>query len=300
MNTEWQSHLLYLDEVYVSYSDSQDNHKVILNNINMKVFPGEFITIVGPSGCGKSTLLRLILGAEKPTRGTVVINGEPVEGPSRNRGIVFQRYSLFPHLTVLENITLGLGLEAFSLLGRYIRPSYRRKRKEFNQKGLQYLERIGLADAADNYPYQLSGGMKQRVAIAQALIMNPKILLMDEPFGALDHATRQEMQLFIQQQWKQMKTTIFFVTHDREEALFLGTRIWVLSHYYQDAHGAKIVVDKDIPGPHPKPDSTKYTTEFTQMLEQIRRDGLDPEYLQRIDEFDLSHRDAYSQLPKNE
>ena len=152
-----------------------------------------------------------------------------------------------------------------------------------------------LAGAAEKYPHELSGGMRQRVAIAQAAIMKPEILLMDEPFGALDDATRQEMQSFLLELWEESRMTIFFVTHDLEEALFLGTRIVVLSQYYVAAdgvEGAKIVTDKEVPGGHPKPHDFKYTPEFNDLLAQVRRDGLDPEVRQTIDEFDLSHRDA--------
>ena len=138
--------------------------------------------------------------------------------------------------------------------------------------------------------------MRQRVAIAQAAIMKPRILLMDEPFGALDDATRQEMQIFLLELWEQAKMTVFFVTHDLEEALFLGTRILVLSQYFaadERVEGAKFVTDKEVPGGHPKPHNFKYSPEFTDLLAQIRRDGLDPSVRQHVDDFDLSHRDSW-------
>ena len=286
--------LLRLDSVHVAYDDGQQGKQVVLNDISAQIRIGEFVTLVGPSGCGKTTLLKLILGSEKPTQGQVIVGGALVDGPNRDRGIVFQRYSLFPHLTVLKNVVFGLELEEFGLLDRWTnRLQLARKRREYRERAREYLDRTGLAEHADKFPHQLSGGMRQRVAIAQALIMKPKILLMDEPFGALDHETRQEMQFFILEQWEQMGMTVFFVTHDREEALFLATRAWVLSYYYKDADGSKLVVDKQIPGPHPKPNNAKYTTQFVAMLEQIRRDGLDESYLQRVDQFDLSHPDAY-------
>lgn len=287
------SYIIHLEDVYVEYDG-----RTVLNNVDFKVSPGEFISIVGPTGCGKSTLLRLVLGSERPTSGKVLVDDEVAGGPSRNRGIVFQRYSLFPHLTVLQNIKFGPELENFTLPQRLLRtPAYSRGRKEYIEKAREYLNRIGLTDEdGDKYPYQLSGGMRQRVAIAQSLVMAPKILLMDEPFGALDNSTRQEMQLFTLERWEETKKTIFFVTHDLEEALFLGTRIIVLSPHYEDhteLGGSTIVKDAGLPGKHPKPTSFKYSQEFTELLEEIRSEGLDPTHLQRVSTFDLSHPDSF-------
>ncbi|MCP4655812.1 MAG: ABC transporter ATP-binding protein [bacterium] len=278
-------------------ADGTPQEKTVLHNIGLKVRKGELVSVVGPSGCGKSTLLRLILGSEQPTSGRVLVGGRPVEGPSRERGIVFQKYSLFPHLTVVENIVFGLNLEEFTIPGRlfhYVR--YRRRKREFVEQAREYLERMQMAEAGDKYPHELSGGMRQRVAIGQAAIMHPEILMMDEPFGALDDATRQEMQLFLLELWEKGGMTVFFVTHDLEEALFLGTRIIVLSQYYQadeGVEGAKIVADKDVPGKHPKPNDYRYSPEFAHLLEKVRRDGLDPNARQRVEDFDLSHRDAW-------
>ena len=291
-------YLIHIEDVYQRYPVRTDDGamKTILNDVDLRVRAGELISVVGPSGCGKSTLLRLLLGSEKPSEGKVLVGGKAVGEPSRQRGIVFQKYSLFPHLTVLENIVFGLDLEEFSIPGRILRfAHYRKKRREYLEKARTYLERIQLADAADKYPHELSGGMRQRVAIAQAAIMEPEILLMDEPFGALDDATRQGMQLFLLELWEKSRMTVFFVTHDLEEALFLGTRVLVLSQYYEadeETEGAKIVVDKEVPGGHPKPSDFRYSPEFNEILESIRRNGLDPEVRQHIKEFDLSHRDA--------
>ncbi len=289
--------LLHIDAVEKRYPRPDGRgERVVLHDVDLRVRAGEMITVVGPSGCGKSTLLRLILGSEQPSKGRVLIDGAPVVGASRERGIVFQKYSLFPHLTVLDNIVFGLDLEEFSLASRILRPGhYRRRRAVYREKAEVYLERMGLADSGSKYPHQLSGGMRQRVAIAQAAIMEPRILLMDEPFGALDDTTRQEMQLFLLELWEQARMTIFFVTHDLEEALFLGTRILVLSQYFtadQPVEGAKIVTDKAVPGGHPKPHDFRYSDGFGKLLAQIRRDGLDPAVRQHIDTFDLSHRDA--------
>jgi NitT/TauT family transport system ATP-binding protein len=304
--TPVDDYLLRLQNVYKRYpvrregggsgGESSRREKTVLHDINLRVREGELIALVGPSGCGKSTLLRLILGSEGPSAGRVLVDGRQVDGPCRDRGIVYQKYSLFPHLTVLQNIVFGLDLEEFSLTGRlahYVR--YRKRQREHAEEARRYLERMQLAEAAEKYPHELSGGMRQRVAIAQAAIMKPEILLMDEPFGALDDATRQEMQSFLLELWERDGMTVFFVTHDLEEALFLGTRILVLSQYYtsdEGVEGAKIVTDKKVPGGHPKPHDFKYSPEFNELLEQIRRNGLDPNVRQRVDEFDLSHRDA--------
>jgi NitT/TauT family transport system ATP-binding protein len=179
---------------------------------------GEFITIIGPSGCGKSTLLNLIAGFLKPTEGDVLVKGASVLGPGRDRGMIFQQYSSFPHLTVLQNVMFGLeinGLEA----GR----SARRSRAE------HALEQVELVDHRQKYPHQLSGGQQQRVAIARSLVMEPQILLMDEPFSALDEPTRMEMQELIVQLWHRIQPTILCVTHNVTEAVYLGERVWIFT-----------------------------------------------------------------------
>ena len=285
------------EDVHKRYPVGKGEEKTVLNDVDLRVRSGEFVSLIGPSGCGKSTLLRLVLGSERPSDGKVLFGGREIDGPGRERGIVFQKYSLFPHLSVLGNVAFGLELEEFHPAGRFLRPwHYTRKRRMFKEKALHFLERVGLAEAAEKYPQQLSGGMRQRVAIAQAAIMEPEILLMDEPFGALDDATRQGMQLFLLELWEKTRMTVLFVTHDLEEALFLGTRIVVLSQYYradEDLEGAKVVTDKAIPGGHPKPNDFRYSEGFNKLLEQIRRDGLDPGVRQHVREFDLSHRDAW-------
>jgi NitT/TauT family transport system ATP-binding protein len=287
-----------LANVYKRYPDGTGGEKTVLNDIDLRVRGGELTTLVGPSGCGKSTLFRLILGAEPPSTGEVLVNGVPASQPNRDCGIVYQKYSLFPHLTVVDNIVFGLELQEFSLWSRLARfRHYRERRKAFAERARRYLERSGLAEHADKHPYQLSGGMRQRVAIAQALITQPRVLLMDEPFGALDANARQDMQLVLLEQWQQTRMTVLFVTHDLEEALFLGTRVVVLSQYYSSdwpgSEGAKIVKDCTVPGDHPKPTGFKHTPEFAELVEEIQREGLNPEYRRHIREFDLSHRDAF-------
>jgi NitT/TauT family transport system ATP-binding protein len=184
---------------------------------------GEFVAIVGPSGCGKSTILNLIQGfkdVSPPTRGEVLVRGEPVHGPGRDRGMIFQKYSSFPHRTVLENVTFGLELNHRELgLGRSARVETAR----------EWIRRVGLADHEAKYPHQLSGGQQQRVAIARSLVLKPRILLMDEPFSALDEPTRYEMQRLITDLWHEVEATVFIVTHSLSEAVYLGDRVWVMT-----------------------------------------------------------------------
>lgn len=290
-------YVIQVQNIYKQYPRKNGGMVTVLNDINLRVKTREFVSLVGPSGCGKSTLLRLLLGAEPPTSGNIFIGGKKASGPNRDRGIVFQRYSLFPHLTVLENVMFGLELEQINLVTKwlwYLR--YRRKRAQFADEAMEYLRRVRLDEHADKHPHELSGGMQQRVAIAQALIMKPIVLLMDEPFGALDPGTREEMQLFLLQLWEKERMTIFFVTHDLEEALFLGERVLVLSSYYiteqENSEGSKIVIDKEIPSASSKSTDSKYTPEFNVLLEQIRRDGFTESHRQEVTEFDLSHPDS--------
>jgi NitT/TauT family transport system ATP-binding protein len=304
--TENNNYLLHLEDVYVRYVDLKGREFTVLNDIDLKVRPGEFVTVVGPSGCGKTTLLRLILGSERPSMGTVVFDGKPIYFPYRDRGVVFQKYSLFPHLTVLQNLIYGLDAEEFSIPERVFHPFKRRvKREEYREQAAEYLERVGLGkNDGDKFPQQLSGGMRQRVAIAQALLMKPKILLMDEPFGALDYSTRQDMQLFILEQWEKTRMTIFFVTHDLEEAVFLGTRTIVLTQYYttdrEENVGAKIVTDIPIPWEHPKATEFKYSSEMCTLMNKLKKDGLDPNHKRHIKDFDLSHKDSFRTVTEEE
>ncbi len=233
--TEQKEYILNLKNVYQQYDD-----RVILNGINLRVKDEEFITIVGPTGCGKSTTLRLILGSEKPSNGEALFHNKKIMRPERERGVVFQKYSLFPHKTVRQNVMFGLELETFDLFEPLHHPfRYRAKKKEFRKMADVYLKRVRLLEHADKYPNQLSGGQRQRTAIAQAMIMKPEILLMDEPFGALDEGTREEMQVFTLEQWKKNKSTVLFVTHSLEEAIFMGTRLIVISQYYKHDDGTR-------------------------------------------------------------
>ncbi|MGS4821508.1 ABC transporter ATP-binding protein [Raoultella terrigena] len=221
-----------------------DDH-VVLERINLEVREGEFCSMVGASGCGKSTFLRLLLGQEKPTRGTITLDGQPLAAePDRSRGVVFQRYSVFPHLNVLDNVTVGLELPASPLLGRLLGA----RRRPARERAAQMLEKVGLSHALDKYPAQLSGGMQQRLAIAQAFVMQPRILLLDEPFGALDPGIRKDMHALLLQLWSETRMTVFMVTHDLAEGFNLGTRLLVFDKVRHDpqapnAYGARVTYD---------------------------------------------------------
>lgn len=282
---------LLIKDVYKSYGD-----KVVLDNIDLSVSSGELCAVVGPSGCGKSTLLRLILGQERPDRGDVLIDDEPVGIPNTQRGIVYQRYSLFPNRTVLDNVLLG---KLFTE-GRWWNPFYH-NRKHVDE-AMEYLKRVRLEHAAHKYPHELSGGMQQRAAIAQSLIMKPPILLMDEPFGALDPDTRDELQVFLLELWERENLTIFFVTHDLVEACFLGSRLLVLSQYYTDdrgenaeTRGGRIVTDRLLPQAATST-AVKESPEFQGLINSVREEGFNPEALQHVSKFNLSHPDSYQTL----
>jgi NitT/TauT family transport system ATP-binding protein len=229
--------------VWVEYGN-----QIVLERINLEIASGTFLSVVGPSGAGKSTFLRLILGQERPTQGKVFLDGEsfPAE-PGPDRGIVFQRYSVFPHLTVLGNVLLGYEFaeRRFSarLLGKARRTAIEHSRA--------LIDAVGLSAHCDKYPSALSGGMQQRLAIAQALAKRPRVLLLDEPFGALDPGTRAQMHALIKPLWRDLKMTIVMVTHDIKEAFRLATRLIALDRPRNDPQaperfGAKITYDLDL------------------------------------------------------
>ncbi|MBF9033699.1 ATP-binding cassette domain-containing protein [Rhodobacterales bacterium HKCCE2091] len=217
----------------------------ILERVELTAEEGEFVSIVGASGCGKSTFLRLLLDQERPTRGQIIVDGVPLTGePNRTRGIVFQRYSVFPHMTVRDNIVAAEGLS--KPLGRL----FGNARAAARDRAMATLDRIGLGHVALQYPSALSGGMQQRLAIAQALAAKPRILLLDEPFGALDPGTRERMHVFLQDLRAETKMTVFMVTHDLPEAFKLGDRVLVFDKTRWDDHdpaayGATITYDFD-------------------------------------------------------
>jgi NitT/TauT family transport system ATP-binding protein len=206
-------HQLVLRNVTRTY-DAENGSREALENINLEVKPREFLCIVGPSGCGKTTLLRMIAGLDYPTSGEIILDGTPVEGPSPDRGMVFQEFSLFPWRTVLKNVEFGLRIQG---------------KRDIKRTAEHYIELVGLTGFEHSYPFQLSGGMKQRVAIARALATEPAILLMDEPFGSVDAQTRNVLQEELLEIWKRTKKTILFVTHSVDEAVYLADRVVVIS-----------------------------------------------------------------------
>ena len=205
-----------------------------LEDINFKVHRREFVTVIGPSGCGKSTLIRTLAGLESATSGEVLLDGAPVNAPGPDRGMVFQGYTLFPWLTVKKNVMFGLRNQGAS-------------DSDAESEALEWIKLVGLEKFADVYPDQLSGGMKQRVAIARALAAKPRILLMDEPFGALDAQTRSKMQAYLLEIWKHVDITILFITHDLDEAIYLADRILVL-----DAHPGRVNEVIEVPVSRPR------------------------------------------------
>jgi NitT/TauT family transport system ATP-binding protein len=219
--------------------------QVVLERINLEIRSGEFCVMIGPSGCGKTTFLRLLLSMEQPTRGSILLDGQALSPePGPDRGIVFQRYSVFPHLTVVGNVILGLEFARSRALGKLFGAARRRAIDEADR----VIEAVGLGAARDKYPDQLSGGMQQRLAIAQTLIRKPKLLLLDEPFGALDPGTKQQMYELTTRLWQDEKITVFMVTHDLKEAFTLATRVLTFDKVRIDpgapgAYGATITFD---------------------------------------------------------
>jgi NitT/TauT family transport system ATP-binding protein len=214
--------------------ECEDGLVTALDGISFKAHRRELLCVIGPSGCGKSTLGRIIAGLDEPSGGEVIVDGRAVHGPGSDRGMVFQSYTLFPWRTVLENVAFGLEVAG-------------RSRSTAADEARPWVEMVGLERFANSYPYQLSGGMKQRVAIARALVNRPRILIMDEPFGALDAQTRAEMQSYLIQIWRQVDVTIVFITHDLDEAVYLADRVLVMA-----AHPGRILETVEVWVPRPR------------------------------------------------
>ncbi|KXG85186.1 ABC transporter ATP-binding protein [Agrobacterium bohemicum] len=206
-----------MDNVWKEYGD-----QIVLENISLEIESRAFVALVGPSGCGKTTFLRMILGQERPTRGAIFMDGQPLSPePGADRGVVFQRYSVFPHLTVLGNVLIGRELTAAPFAGRLFGSA----RRAAIEDARAMIADVGLEGTENKYPAQLSGGMQQRLALAQALLMPPKVLLLDEPFGALDPGTRAEIHQLMKRLWNETPMTVVMVTHDMREAFTLATRV---------------------------------------------------------------------------
>lgn len=245
------SYKLEIQNVHKSFNARRREPLVVLDDINLKLYPQEFSCLVGTSGCGKSTLLNIVAGLIPPTSGHILVDGRVVEGPGSDRGMVFQSYTLYPWLTVAQNIAFGLGLRKMPKTEQYDRVNY-------------YLNVVGLTRFAQAYPKQLSGGMKQRVAIARALANDPDVLLMDEPFGALDAQTKEQMQQFLLGLWEQTHTTILMITHDVEEAIFLSQRVFVMS-----AHPGQLKHEITINLPEHRDLDVKLSTDFIDIKREI-------------------------------
>jgi len=231
---------LQIKNLWKEYGD-----QIVLEQINSRVDKGEFVTIVGASGCGKTTFLKMLLGTESPSRGEILLEQKPIpKEPNEDRGIVFQRYSVFPHLTVLHNVMLAKELTDSKFLAKL----FGKKRAEAQDEAKAMIDAVGLGHALDKYPHELSGGMQQRLALAQSLIKKPRMLLLDEPFGALDPGIRKDMHQLVLSLWKEHQLTIFMITHDIKEGFYLGTRLWVFDKDRHDpqapnAYGAQITYD---------------------------------------------------------
>jgi NitT/TauT family transport system ATP-binding protein len=246
-----------------------------VQDVNFKIYDipgkGEFIGVLGPSGCGKSTILSMIAGFYPPSQGQVLMHGRPIAGPASDRGLVFQSYSSFPNLRVWENVAFGLLLKelnappslAAGLVRRVIgvRGAARRRMRE---EAMHWVERVDLAGSADKYPHELSGGMRQRVAIARTLAVKPRVLLMDEPFGALDRVTRWEMQDLLVRIWHEVEATVFLVTHDLAEAVYLGDRVFILS----DSPGT-LIEEVSLPPPDRPAAEMQREPEFNGIVNEI-------------------------------
>jgi ABC-type nitrate/sulfonate/bicarbonate transport system ATPase subunit len=235
---------------------SAHGETLALQATDLEVAENDFITILGPSGCGKSTLLRIVAGLDRQTTGEVLLDGRAISGPGADRGMVFQSYTLFPWLNVLDNVCFGLRERGLP-------------RSEQIDIARAFLAKVGLTGFERHYPKQLSGGMQQRTALARALANGPRILLMDEPFGALDHQTRELMQELLLGIWEAEKKTVLFVTHDIDEAVFMGSRVVVMS-----ARPGRIKLDRRIDLPHPRHYSMKTSPQFAalkaELTEQVR------------------------------
>lgn len=239
-----------IDHVEKIY-EGRSGKMVALNGVDFEIKENEFICVVGPSGCGKSTLLNIIAGLLEPTSGAVYVDGRKVEGTGTERGVVFQQYALFPWLTVLKNVMFGLKLKGM-------------KDDEAREIAMKYIHMVGLEEFVDSFPKELSGGMKQRVAIARAYAVQPEVLLMDEPFGALDAQTRTQLQSELIKTWQEERKTCFFITHDVEEAVILANRVVIMS-----ARPGRIKKVVDIDLPYPRTQEMKMEKQFLDLKAHI-------------------------------
>lgn len=234
------------------YNPRSRSETPALDNVNFEILQGEFFCLLGPSGCGKSTILNIVAGFEQPSHGEAIFRNQPISGPGPERGVVFQQPSLYPWMTVLDNVKFGLHMKS------------RRDRKEDRDLSRQYIKQVGLEGFESHRPYELSGGMQQRAAIARALIARPEVLLMDEPFGALDARTRAEMQDFLLSLWQDIRPTVLFITHDVDEAVLLGDRLAVMS-----GRPGRIIETVSVDIPRPRTYEKTVSDEFITIKRKI-------------------------------
>ena len=251
---------LSIQQVSRTFENPRGGQTQALLPVDFDVRDNDFVTILGPSGCGKSTLLRIVAGLDTPSGGRVLLDGQPVAGPGADRGMVFQSYTLFPWLTIEQNVRFGLRERGMST-------AEQKERSDF------FIARVGLRGFEHHYPKQLSGGMQQRTAIARALANDPKILLLDEPFGALDNQTRVLMQELLLGIWEQAQKTVMFITHDIDEAIFMASRVVVMS-----ARPGRIKAELPVDFPHPRSYTVKTSPEFmalkARLTEEIRAEAM--------------------------
>ena len=246
--------------VWLAYNDEllAQNHFAV-EDINLQVKQGEFIAIVGPSGCGKSTFMKLTTGLKMPSKGKILVDGQPVTGPLKISGMAFQASSLLPWRTTLDNVLLPLEIvEPF-------RSNFKEKKAEYIERARKLLNTVGLGGYEDKFPWQLSGGMQQRASICRALIHEPKMLLLDEPFGALDAFTREELWCILRDLWTEQKFNVILVTHDLRESVFLADTVYVMSK-----SPGRFVVKKEIDLPRPRDLEITYPPEFTNIVHELR------------------------------
>ena len=254
------SHFVDFQDVWLAYNEEllAAEHFAV-EAIDLKVREGEFIAIVGPSGCGKSTFMKLATGLNMPSRGKIVIDGQPVTGPLKISGMAFQAPSLLPWRSTVDNVLLPL-----EIVEPY-RSNFKAKRAEYVERARKLLQKVGLGGYEDKYPWELSGGMQQRASICRALIHEPKMLLLDEPFGALDAFTREELWCILRDLWTEQKFNVILVTHDLRESVFLADTVYVMSK-----SPGRFVVTKQIELPRPRELEITYTKEFTDIVHELR------------------------------
>lgn len=269
-----------LQNVYKTFSKKNQSATTVLEDVSLSIEHGEFISLLGPSGCGKSTLLNIIAGLEKQTSGKVLVNGSPITGPNNDRIVVFQESGLFPWMTVLENVMYGLLIKKVP-------------RDEAKERAMNWIQKVHLGKFADRSPHELSGGMKQRVAIARALVMDPEILLMDEPFAALDEQTRMVLHQELDTLWRETGKTILFVTHNIREAVVLSDRIVLMR---TRPGGIKNVFPVQAARPRHSSDSllnyleNRILVELEQEMEKVLKEELGHDYALKKNELHIDPR----------